>query len=139
MLKLLSMSKFLELQCFDSETGSLTVFEKHLPGCIKRVFYIHCEAGKVRGGHRHKKTWQAITCLTGSCRIYVNDGQQEMEYFLTSPEQCLILHPEDWHIMDSFSESCILLVLANEFYDASDYIDEPYPFTNISKNADTFS
>lgn len=139
MLKLLSMSKFLELQCFDSETGSLTVFEKHLPGCIKRAFYIHCEAGKVRGGHRHKKTWQAITCLTGSCRIYVNDGKQEIEYFLTSPEQCLILHPEDWHIMDSFSESCILLVLANEFYDASDYIDEPYPFTNISKNANTFS
>lgn len=134
----ISMSKFLELQCFDSESGSLTVFEKHLPGSIKRVFYIHCGEGKVRGGHRHKKTWQAITCLTGTCRIYINDGKSEKEYFLSSPNQCIILQPEDWHIMDSFSESCILLVLANELYDASDYIDEPYEITQKA-NANTFS
>lgn len=125
------MSKLLHLDCFDSESGSLTVFEKHLPGSIKRVYYIHCEGGKVRGGHRHKKTWQAISCITGSCRIYVNNGQKEQEYFLTSPNHCLILHPDDWHQMDSFSDSCILLVLANEYYDIKDYIDEPYTTIDI--------
>ncbi|RYF47724.1 MAG: WxcM-like domain-containing protein, partial [Cytophagaceae bacterium] len=43
------------------------------------------------------------------------------------PRQCLVLQPEDWHIMDLFSDDAILLVMSNELYDKDDYIYESYP------------
>ena len=45
---------------------------------------------------------------------------------LDNPNKCLIVEPEDWHTMDNFSKDAVLLVLASEYYDASDYIDKPY-------------
>lgn len=120
------MPHLIELNTFKSGTGNLTVFEKIIPGTIKRVFYIH-GAGKLkRGGHRHHKTWNALICIHGSCRVYSNDGEREEYFLLNDPTSCLILEPKDWHIMDSFSENAILLVLSNEYYDQADYIDEPY-------------
>ena len=121
------MAQLHELQTFSSDTGNLTVFENIIPGTIQRVFYIY-EAGQTaRAGHRHHRAWNALICLNGSCRVYNNNGQEETTYYLDSPRQCLVLEPEDWHIMDEFSESAILLVVSNELYDKDDYIVEPYP------------
>lgn len=111
----------------------MTVFEKLIPGSIKRVFYIYdVGEGARRGGHRHHKTWNVLICLKGSCRIYSHDGLDEEYFSLDTPGNCLILEPKDWHIMDSFSDDAILLVLANEYYDRDDYIDEPYATMNYA-------
>jgi tellurite resistance-related uncharacterized protein len=120
------MSNLLKLQTFPSDAGNLTVFEKIIPGTIKRVFYIYGTTDMQRGGHRHHKSWNALICLHGSCRVYSNDGDTEEYYYLNNPSDCLILEPKDWHIMDAFSADAILLVLSNEYYDQADYIDEPY-------------
>lgn len=121
------MPNLVELSTFHSEAGNLTVFEKMMPGTIKRVFYIYGAGHIPRGGHRHKLTWNALICLHGQCRVYVNNGLEENHYLLTSPTTCLILEPRDWHTMEDFSEDAILLVLSNEYYDLNDYIDDPYP------------
>ena len=120
------MAKILKLTTHQTETGDLTVFEKHLPGGIKRVFYIQSAFNAIRGGHRHHKTYQALICVKGSCRVFSDDGVSQEYFILDKPELCLILEPKDWHIMDRFSEDAILLVISNEFYDKDDYIDEPY-------------
>jgi tellurite resistance-related uncharacterized protein len=120
------MPKLLRLDTFSSDSGNLTVFEKIIPGTIKRVFYIYGAADMSRGGHRHNRTWNALICLHGSCHIYNNDGAVEEDFVLNDPKVCLILEPKDWHVMDSFSKDSILLVLSNEYYDQADYIDEPY-------------
>lgn len=120
------MSHLIELNTFSSELGNLTVFEKIIPGSIKRVFYIYGAGGMTRGGHRHHKAWNALVCLHGNCRVYSNDGVIEEFFTLDQPNVCLILEPKDWHIMDSFSDDAILVVLSNEYYDREDYIDEPY-------------
>ncbi|GAB3724451.1 sugar 3,4-ketoisomerase [Spirosoma lituiforme] len=121
------MAKLCELKTVESDRGNLTVFEGIIPGVIQRVYYIY-EAGHItRAGHRHHRTWQALVCLSGRCRVYTNNGTQEDTFLLTTPRQCLILKPEDWHTMDSFSDDAILLVIANELYDKDDYIYEPYP------------
>ena len=121
------MPQLHELKTFTSGNGNLTVFEDILPGVIQRVFYIY-EAGKAaRAGHRHIRAWNALICLSGNCQIYANNGREEATFQLTSPRQCLVLQPEDWHIMDEFSEDAILLVVSNELYDKDDYIYEPYP------------
>jgi WxcM-like, C-terminal len=120
------MAKLLQLDTFESDAGDLTVFEKILPGEIKRVFYIRGKEGHERGGHRHSKTWQALVCINGCCRVFVDNSETQDSFYLDSPEKCLLLSPEDWHVMDEFTESSILLVLANTVYEKDDYIFEPY-------------
>lgn len=119
------MAYILELPTFKDERGNLTVVEKILPFEIKRFYYIY-DVNKKRGGHRHKKTIQALIALGGNCEVYVNDGKSKQNFTLNSPNKCLILEPEDWHTMDKFSKNCTLLVFSSEFYNKEDYIDEEY-------------
>lgn len=119
------MAYVIDLKTNRDVRGNLTVIEKVLPFEIKRVYYIYDAIGR-RGGHRHKTTQQALICLNGSCEIFVDSGKVTSTITLDSPGKCLILPPEDWHTMDNFSRGAVLLVLASENYDISDYIDEKY-------------
>tara|TARA_B100000809_G_scaffold112579_1_gene111113 strand:- start:1965 stop:2330 length:366 start_codon:yes stop_codon:yes gene_type:complete len=120
------MAHILDLKTFTDKRGNLTVVEKVLAFDIKRVFYIYGVDDSVRGGHRHVKTIQAAVCLQGSCIITNNDNKKQEEFVLDSPSKCLILEPQDWHQMKSFTKDTILMVFASEFYEESDYIFEPY-------------
>ncbi|MCY7355996.1 MAG: FdtA/QdtA family cupin domain-containing protein [Rudanella sp.] len=126
------MAKVHQLKTFSSEKGNLTIFENMIPGTIQRVFYIYGANDSPRAGHRHVKTWGALICVAGSCRVYTNDGHEEKTYHLNTPDQCLVLEPQDWHVMDNFTEDAILLVVANEPYDKADYISKPYPNTRFA-------
>lgn len=119
------MAHIINLPTFSDSRGTLNVVEKLLPFDIRRFYYIYDVTDK-RGGHRHKKTIQALICLGGSCEIYVNDGKKEEAILLDSPSKCLILDPKDWHTMDKFTEGSTLLVFSSEYYDKDDYIDEEY-------------
>jgi dTDP-4-dehydrorhamnose 3,5-epimerase-like enzyme len=123
------MAYFINLNTHSDKRGNLTVLDhidELLPFIIRRIFYIYGVDDSVRGGHRHHKTIQAATCIRGSCVIHNNDGKTKQEFHLDSPKKCLILKPEDWHTMHSFSKDCILLVLASEYFDINDYIYEKY-------------
>ena len=119
------MAHIINLPTFSDNTGSLTVVEKLLPFEIKRFYYIY-DVTALRGGHRHKKSIQALISLGGSCEIYVNNGQKEETFLLDNPDKCLILDAKDWHTMDNFSKGSTLLVFSSEYYDVNDYIDEKY-------------
>ncbi len=125
------MAELHYLKTFASESGNLTVFETSIPGKIERVFYIYGVGPAPRAGHRHHRAWNAVVCLTGQCRVYCHNGRQEQTYHLSDPRECLVLKPEDWHIMDGFSEGVILLVASNQPYDQADYIYEPYPNSHL--------
>jgi dTDP-4-dehydrorhamnose 3,5-epimerase-like enzyme len=119
------MAKIIELPTHSDERGSLTVIEKCLPFEIKRLYYIYDAVGK-RGGHKHQKTCQALISVKGSCDIFVDDGNVKNTYILDKPNKCLLLNPEDWHSMLNFTSDCVLLVLASEYFDKNDYIEEEY-------------
>lgn len=55
----------------------------------------------------------------------MDNNKIQESYYLNSPEKCLLLAPEDWHVMDEFTGFSILLVLANTVYEKDDYIFEP--------------
>jgi hypothetical protein len=122
------MAKIIDLKTFLDERGCLTVMEKVLPFEIKRVFYIYGVGDSTRGKHRHKVTIQAAIALQGSCDIFVQkpDDPSTKKYVLDSPGKCLLLLPEDYHWMSTFTPDCILIVFASECFDAEDYIYEPY-------------
>ena len=120
------MAYIINLKSNKDDRGELIAVEDNQVGFdIKRTYFIKNPIGK-RGGHRHKKSYQALICLSGSCTIYNNDGNKEDNFVMDSHDKCLILEPKDWHIMQDFSPSCILQVLSSTNYDANDYIDEPY-------------
>lgn len=120
------MAELIDLVTYTDNRGNLTVIEKIIPFTIKRIFYIYGVDSSVRGGHRHKTTFQAAICLKGSCCIVSHDGFDQQRYLLDTPSKCLLIKPQDWHIMDSFSEDAILMVLASTHYDPDDYIFTPY-------------
>ena len=120
------MAHFISLKTFTDQRGNLTVIEKVVPFDIKRIFYIYGVDDSIRGGHRHVKTIQAAVCIQGSCTIYNDDNVIQQEFVLDSPDKCLILEPKDWHQMHSFSKDAILMVLASEYFEPSDYIYEKY-------------
>lgn len=117
--------KILTIPDFTDSRGALYVLDKLLPFEIKRVFYI-IDGSQKRGGHRHHVTRQAMVCLNGSVDIYMNNNKVEKTIKLDSPNQCLIIEPEDWHHMENFSKGSVLLVFASAPFDFKDYITEPY-------------
>ena len=120
------MSFLINLTSFNDKRGCLTVIEKVVPFEIKRVFYIYNLNNEKRGAHRHHKTIQAAVCVSGGCKIYCNNNRSEETFELNDPSSCLIINPEDWHEMYDFLPNTVLLVLASEEYQESDYIFEKY-------------
>ncbi len=118
-------SKIIKIPTFEDEKGFLTVMEDILPFQIKRSYWIYGADKKIRGGHRHKITRQALIALSGTVDLKTNDGTKESFYTLDDPSKCIIIEPEDWHTM-YFKNKSVLLVFASEKYDKSDYIYSAY-------------
>jgi dTDP-4-dehydrorhamnose 3,5-epimerase-like enzyme len=129
------MPKIIKLNTIFDTRGSLTVIEKILPFDIKRVFYIYGADNSTRGMHRHHITTQAAIVLNGSCSIFNQKpgATENEEFILNNPDKCLIIYPEDYHWMKNFSNDCVLLVLASDYYNPNDYIFESY-FPIIDEN-----
>ncbi len=119
------MAHIIELPTRTDRRGSLTVLEKVLPFEIKRLYWIYDLNDEPRGRHRHKKTWQAMICLQGECEVLIKKEGKETSYLLNKPNEVLILEPQDWHEMTQFEKTPILLVAASEYFDPTDYINEP--------------
>lgn len=129
------MAHIINLTTFKDTRGILTVLDHIVDFEIKRLFYIYAVDDSDRGGHRHHDTHQAAICIQGSCSITNDDNKKIETFILDSPDKCLILEPEDWHVMHDFSKDAILLVLASTEFDPSDYIYEPYNTIRKFKNA----
>ncbi|WJH27540.1 FdtA/QdtA family cupin domain-containing protein [Paenibacillus sp. CC-CFT742] len=129
-----SHSRIEEISEFGDERGFLAVIEhnKILPFEINRVFYIYKTLPGVRRGfHAHYKTRQALVCVSGSCKVYLDNTIRKTDILLDSPTKVLILEPNDWHEMYDFSTDCVLLVLASHFYDSEDYIRDYDRFLEV--------
>lgn len=107
------------------ERGQLVVLEGNqtVPFEIKRVYYIYGVDTQIpRGFHAHKVTQQVAICIKGGCKMLMDDGEAKTTVLMDSPTQGVLIDVMQWHEMHDFSEDCILMVLASEHYDESDYI-----------------
>jgi len=113
-------------QIVDDVDGVLSVAEgsSQIPFAIRRVYYIygiHNSKAK-RGFHAHKHLEQAIFCVHGSFKLLADDGNYKQYFYLNDPNCGLYIGKKLWHTMFDFSNDCILLVIASEKYEESDYI-----------------
>ena len=110
----------------DERDGCLNIMEvgKNIPFDIKRVYYInhleHCVS--VRGKHAHKNLEQVIFCINGSFTLGLDDGRVKQNIHMWKDNVGVILGKGLWHTMSNFSSGCILMVVASDLYDESDYI-----------------
>lgn len=121
----MSLLKTIDFAQLGDERGSLISLEanKQIPFAIKRVYYIYGTEKKVaRGFHAHKQLQQVAVCVAGKCRMILDDGKKREKIWLDSPAKGLLIEDMVWREMHDFSEDCVLLVLASEHYDESDYI-----------------
>ena len=129
----MSLKKLINLPNLGDERGGLVAVEanQHIPFDIKRIYYIFATSkDKPRGFHAHKDLKQLAICLHGQCRFVLDNGKHKEEVILNSPTQGLIIENMTWREMHDFSEDCVLLVLASEYYDESDYIRTYDDFLN---------
>lgn len=113
--------------------GSLVALESHqlIPFDIKRVYYIFgTQKGISRGFHAHKNLSQVAVCVTGQCRIVLDNGKHREEVWLDSPTKGILIEDMIWREMHDFSEDCVLLVLASEHYNELDYVRDYDCFLN---------
>lgn len=111
----------------NTEEGVLCVAESQTPSVpfeIKRVYYTcGVEAGVTRGHHAHKKLEQILICPYGEIEITLDNGNNRTDsVILDAPEKGLYVGPSTWRAMKWLKDDSVLLVLASEHYDESDYI-----------------
>lgn len=107
------------------ERGKLIALEEGIdfPFPVKRVYYMYDTVPGVRRGfHAHKKLEQVLVCVSGSCKILLDDGAEKKTVTLEHPYEGLYIAHNIWREMFDFSPDAVLLVLASELYDESDYI-----------------
>lgn len=104
--------------------GSLCQLQSpDIPFDIKRVYYIYgVSVGAVRGAHTHKQTYQALFCIQGSIKIALDDGKSKEVVLLNKPNIGIILEPGIWHEMRDFKKNTVIIVLASETHNPSDYV-----------------
>ena len=109
---------------------------KDIPFEIKRVYYMYdTKEGVRRGFHAHKSLRQILICIHGSCKIKLDNGKETKVIPLEKPYEGLYVTNAMWREMYDFSPDAVLMVLASELYDESDYIRNYEEFLHFVKGA----
>lgn len=117
--------ELLDLKINGDERGSLIALEslKNIPFAIKRVYYLFdTKDGVQRGFHAHRVLNQLLVCVSGSCSVLIDNGMEKEVVNLTENNVGLVIGPMLWREMFNFSSNCVLMVLADDYYNESDYI-----------------
>lgn len=132
--KKIDLVQWIDFPPLGDERGSMVALEgnKTIPFGIKRVYYIFDNRNGVsRGFHAHKALKQVAICVIGKCKMILDNGTEKAEVWLDSPTKGLFINDMIWREMHEFSEDCVLLVLASEHYDETDYIRDYKEFSNL--------
>lgn len=130
-------NKIINFKTNGDERGSLIAIENNhnIPFDIRRVYYIFdTKEGIRRGFHAHKNLKQLAVCISGSCKFLLDDGKTKKDLELNSPNEGLLIEGLVWREMYDFSPDCVLLILADEYYDENDYIRNYDEFLKVVEN-----
>ena len=134
----MSLIDLIDFKSLGDERGQLFSLEakQNIPFDIKRVYYMFGMQGDVpRGFHAHKVLQQVAICIKGSCKMIMDDGKAKEEVVIDKPNTGIMIDKLIWHEMHDFSEDCILMVIASDLYDESDYLRNYNDFSNFVGNS----
>ncbi len=119
---------------FSPEKGKLTVLEKdNLPFSVKRVYWVtdNTNPEDIKGNQANKESEMLLACLSGTVRVFLDNGSEKKEFVLQSPEEALYVPPMWWREIE-VENGIILLVLASEEYSIDDLIKDKEAFKNLN-------
>ena len=117
--------QLLDFPIHGDHNGNLIALEKgkDFPFDIHRVYYIWgTKSNVIRGKHAHKRLEQVIVCVSGRCDFILDNGKIKETVHLDNPSKGLYIKCNIWREFSNFSNDCVLLVLASDYYSESDYI-----------------
>lgn len=120
-----------KFQKHGDKRGQLIALEegKEIPFHVKRVYYMFDTKENVRRGfHAHRQLEQILICVSGTCKIHLDNGKETAEVPLDNPMEGLYIANDCWREMYDFSKDAVLMVLASELYDEKDYIRDYQEF-----------
>lgn len=136
-MNLLEEVKMIDFQQRGDERGHLVVVEENqdIPFELKRIFYMYgSDENVVRGQHANRKTEFVLINVAGSSKVLVKDGLGNEELYVLDKAHSGIYIPKMiWKDMYDFSSDSILLVLASEHYDNSEYIRDYDEYKRVMK------
>lgn len=138
MSKLDGQIRLLEWKDLGDERGNLVVVEGNMdiPFEIKRIFYIYgSDDTVVRGQHANRLSEFVMINVSGTSKVKVDNGEESRIIELNRPRMGLYLKNNIWKDMYDFSADSILLVLASEHYDESEYIRDYQEYLRFIKEA----
>ena len=121
------------------DRGQLIAIEEmqDIPFDVKRIYYIYDTLPGVRRGfHAHRNLQQILICVSGNCKIHLDNGYETAEVLLDKPSEGLYISNDMWREMYDFSEGAVLLVLASQHYDEADYIRNYDAFIEMVRGKD---
>lgn len=128
-------AQMLEFTQSGDERGHLVVVEgtEDIPFDIARIFYVYGSGSEVvRGQHANRRSQFVLINVAGSCKVSVKDGKgNEAVFVLNRPHTGIYLPTMLWKDMYDFSEDSVLLCLASEHYDATEYIRDYEEYVKI--------
>jgi dTDP-4-dehydrorhamnose 3,5-epimerase-like enzyme len=120
-----------------SDLGVLGVIEGTdiLPFPVSRMYFIHnVPPGAERGSHAHKELKQLMMCLSGSVEVVLDDGDNTFTFVLKNSYQAIQVPSGYWRTLKNFSVDAVLVVLASNEYEESDYIRDRSEFLDWRAN-----
>ena len=133
--------KVIELPEMGDERGNLVVIEGNMdiPFEIKRVFYMYgTDETMIRGSHANKKSEFVLINVAGETKIKIDDGFSTAVIELNKPRMGIYIPAMLWKDMYDFSKDSVLLVLASEHYDSTEYIRDYGEYKRIIEEEGTF-
>lgn len=130
----LDRCRLIELPKIVDARGNLSFIEggRHAPFDIKRIYYLYdVPGGATRAGHAHRALHQLILAISGSFDVVLDDGTKTRTVQLNRSFLGLYICPGIWRELVNFSSGAVCLVLASEYYDASDYLRDYEEFRSF--------
>jgi dTDP-4-dehydrorhamnose 3,5-epimerase-like enzyme len=128
----------IHLRIHGDSRGSLVALEqeRNVPFEIRRVYYLFGTREDVhRGQHAHRRLNQLAVAVRGSVTVLLDDGGGATEVRLDDPAQGLLMGPMVWRDLYDFSDDCVVMVLADQYYDPADYIADYTQFLREARAA----
>lgn len=116
-----------KIKKYTDDRGNIFVFENgnNLPFDAKRVYLLKdVPHNKERGHHAHIKLKQLMIAISGSVTVEVTDSNVKDTFVLSSPDEALYIFGPTWRILKNFSSDCTLMVIASDYFNPNDYIDD---------------
>jgi dTDP-4-dehydrorhamnose 3,5-epimerase-like enzyme len=134
----LSDCKIIDLPKITDPRGNLTFIEggRHIPFEIRRVYYLYdVPGGAERGAHGHRTLQQFVVAMSGSFDVILNDGYDTKKIHMNRSYYGLYIAPMMWREITNVSSGAVLMVLASEFYDESDYFRDYQKYLEVARKS----